>query len=1060
GFGTVGGATTVEGTLSVSDSGSGDRTLDFSGDLTINGALDIDVEGTGSGATDLVAVGGQLIVGGSSILNVTASGLDDPEYVLATYVTDVDPSAFATVNGLSTYTFEVDEANNELQLTAPAATFVRINEVDAQNPSTDSEEFIELYDGGVGNTSLDGLVVVLFNGGATDDVSYNAIDLSGHSTDANGFFVIGSSSVANVDLIEFTTNGLQNGADAVALYEGSAADFPNGTAPTATNLIDAVVYDDDVSDDAALIAILTPGQAQINEDANGDAENHSIARVPNGGTALDTSTYVAQAPTPGESNVDTTSPTVQSIVRTTPATATTNVDSVVFTVTFDENVNDIEVADFQLATTGTAAGTIASVSASSGISVTVTVNSVAGDGDLGLNFITSGDSVTDDAGNVATSGFTGEVYTIDNTAPTVSSINRTTPATATTNADSLVFTVTFDENVSDIEVADFQLATTGTASGTISSVSAATGNSVTVTVNSVAGDGDVGLNFITSGDSVTDDASNTATAGFTGQAYTIDNTAPTVQSINRTTPAAATTNADSLVFTVTFDESVSDIETADFQLATTGTAGGTIASVSAATGNSVTVTVNTVTGDGALGLNFITSGDSVSDEAGNVATAGFTGQIYTIDNTAPTVQSINRTTPPSATTNATSVIFTVTFDENVNDIEVADFQLATTGTAGGSIASLSAATGNSVTVIVNSITGDGNLGLNFITSGDSVTDDAGNAATAGFTGQVYNITNTPSNITIFPVSPVLAEDSTISGTVTATDSDGLAANPYAASNGANGTVTIDGNSGNWSYAPDPDFDGTDTFTVTVTDAANATTTQDVTVIVTPVDDPVSISGDTGGTSPNGSLISGDLDASDPADGLTSGAVYFVTEGADNGSASINAATGQWSYTPAEGFSGADTFTVTIVDDDGFTAQQVISLTVEASDEDRSPEDPLNSTFDLFSSQTFQEVFNSLNLDVFNLNSDNENGEGTLFVLFSEERDGALNPLDFGVLQSAGQVPNFTSLTVLAFDELTNGVERLNQLLGESSLFDSVVFLNLDLLELDQTELELLLGSGS
>ena len=48
---------------------------------------------------------------------------------------------------------------------------------------------------------------------------------------------------------------LQNGADAVALYVGDGADFPNGTALTTANLIDALVYDtDDVDDTEASAA--------------------------------------------------------------------------------------------------------------------------------------------------------------------------------------------------------------------------------------------------------------------------------------------------------------------------------------------------------------------------------------------------------------------------------------------------------------------------------------------------------------------------------------------------------------------------------------------------------------------------------------------------------------------------------------------------------------------------------------------------------------------------------------------------------------------------------------
>ena len=189
---------------------------------------------------------------------------------------------------------------------APDPVFT-INEVDADQTGTDSAEFIEIYDGGVGNASLDGLVVVLFNG--SDDASYDAIDLSGQTTDENGFFVIGSESVPNVDLVAFSTNGVQNGADAVALYQGSADDFPNDTPATTANLIDAVVYDTNDADDSGLLALLGLTE-QYNEDANGQKDTQSLSRVPDGSGG-----FVAQGPTPGETNGGPVDPPEPSVVK-------------------------------------------------------------------------------------------------------------------------------------------------------------------------------------------------------------------------------------------------------------------------------------------------------------------------------------------------------------------------------------------------------------------------------------------------------------------------------------------------------------------------------------------------------------------------------------------------------------------------------------------------------------------------------------------------------------------------------------------------------------------------
>ena len=173
-------------------------------------------------------------------------------------------------------------------VTPPTPTFV-INEIDVDQAGADSVEFIEVYDGGVGNASLDGLSVVLFNG--SNETAYDTISLDGLTTNQDGYFVIGSSNVTNVGVVEFTTSGLQNGPDAVALYTGTPP-----MSATTINLLDAIVYGTADGDDPGLLTAL--GQVvQYDEDANATSETESLARQPDG-----TGTFATQAPTPGESN--------------------------------------------------------------------------------------------------------------------------------------------------------------------------------------------------------------------------------------------------------------------------------------------------------------------------------------------------------------------------------------------------------------------------------------------------------------------------------------------------------------------------------------------------------------------------------------------------------------------------------------------------------------------------------------------------------------------------------------------------------------------------------------
>ena len=191
-------------------------------------------------------------------------------------------------------------------LAAPLAAQAQviINEVDADQVSTDAAEFVELYDGGGGNTDLSGLTLVLYNG--SDDASYLAFDLDGQSTDGGGYFVLcgDAANVANCDLdVSPNTNLIQNGADAVALHTGDATSFPNDTALTTANLLDAIVYDTSDADDAGLLPLLNAGQPQVNEGGGGDQTGHSNQRCANGsGGARNTDTYTQRSPTPGAAN--------------------------------------------------------------------------------------------------------------------------------------------------------------------------------------------------------------------------------------------------------------------------------------------------------------------------------------------------------------------------------------------------------------------------------------------------------------------------------------------------------------------------------------------------------------------------------------------------------------------------------------------------------------------------------------------------------------------------------------------------------------------------------------
>lgn len=168
-----------------------------------------------------------------------------------------------------------------------------INEIDSDTPSTDTKEFVELKTV-TPNFPLDGYVLVFFNGNG--NLSYFALSLNGLVSDANGLVVVGNELVAPVPAKIFANSSIQNGPDAVAVYQGAYADFPVGTLPTTTNLITALGHGTHTGDEmSSLLALL--GNPPYAKEGTTSAQSvvNSIQRKPDG-------TYEAKLPTPGANN--------------------------------------------------------------------------------------------------------------------------------------------------------------------------------------------------------------------------------------------------------------------------------------------------------------------------------------------------------------------------------------------------------------------------------------------------------------------------------------------------------------------------------------------------------------------------------------------------------------------------------------------------------------------------------------------------------------------------------------------------------------------------------------
>ena len=143
------------------------------------------------------------------------------------------------------------------------------------------------------------------------------------------------------------------------------------------------------------------------------------------------------------------------------------------------------------------------------------------------------DNATNSEGPLVSAAYpsTGTVRAADNTAPTVTSIERHDPTEPLTNSDTPTWRVTFSEAVKNVDATDFTIAGT-TAAPTVTAVTLVTGGyDVTPTGGDIASlTGTITLAFA-SGQNIADTADNelaaTAPTGINEPTFEMDNTVPT-----------------------------------------------------------------------------------------------------------------------------------------------------------------------------------------------------------------------------------------------------------------------------------------------------------------------------------------------------------------------------------------------------------------------------------------------------------------------------------------------------------------------------------------------------
>ncbi|MBA1322729.1 Ig-like domain-containing protein [Pseudomonas plecoglossicida] len=409
--------------------------------------------------------------------------------------------------------------------------------------------------------------------------------------------------------------------------------------------------------------------------------------------------------------------------------ALTGGESSLVTITFNEPVSGLTLADFSVTN-----GALTNLSSSDGgITWTATLTPTAGV-EAASNLVSLNNAgVTDQAGNSGVGSSVSNAFAVDSRAPTVavSSVDSS-PNTP----DSVRFTVTFSEAVNGVDLADFALLATGNANGTLSSLQRLDANTYVVTVSGISGSGNLSLNLNGAASGIADQAGNALSGGITGAGYNVDRVAPVTTGV--TVPVGVTYSAgDNLSFVVNTSETVLVNGTPQLALDIGGRT--VFANYVAGSGSSTLVFQYTVkAGDNdANGIQVVglsSNGGSLRDAAGNAMQLALNNVAnssgVTVDTDAPQVESI--VAAPSA---PGSMSFTVTFSEAVNGVQLSDFSLLTTGNASGSLQSLVQIDARTWQVNVSGTGGSGSLALALNGTAGTITDNAGNPISGGFSSQ-------------------------------------------------------------------------------------------------------------------------------------------------------------------------------------------------------------------------------------------------------------------------------------------------------------------------------------
>ncbi len=254
----------------------------------------------------VIAHGGTLVITGQSFMGATGVTIGGTnEMFTVDSNTQITVTAVDDATAINTQNVVVTKPTGSSMPFPVTVIRLQINEMDSDTPLTDAAEFVEISTG-VPAVNLAKYSLVFFNGNAVNDPSYVALELNG-TADANGLLLVGNPGVVPMPSLTFAASSLQNGADAIAIFQSMPAQFPPNTSATTNRLIDVLVYGTNDADDATLLNTffgpMGSGRMQVDEGTGGigsPAEMNAIQRCGNG--RRNGTRFATGAPTPGAMN--------------------------------------------------------------------------------------------------------------------------------------------------------------------------------------------------------------------------------------------------------------------------------------------------------------------------------------------------------------------------------------------------------------------------------------------------------------------------------------------------------------------------------------------------------------------------------------------------------------------------------------------------------------------------------------------------------------------------------------------------------------------------------------